>query len=169
MFFPQCTDCHRLRVEYVCVCVWEREREREIPLIGGSEEGQTRDTASHRKVSPAHYRLSYSGPYHLSNICSCWMYKFTAMESVPVHLLSTTVGVTPSFCHSLSFLSSAIHDSWTCIFTASYSARVMISISFWVKLSHAYLSQLIQTKAVYTCLCLLDEQNVDSVNIVPVT
>ena len=33
-----------------------------IPSTGGSEDGQTRDSASRRTASPMLYRLSYSGP-----------------------------------------------------------------------------------------------------------
>ena len=35
-----------------------------MPSTGGSEEGRICDAASQRTVSPRHYRLSYSGPYH---------------------------------------------------------------------------------------------------------
>ena len=35
---------------------------RNIPSTGGSEEGGTHDAAQSRTASPAHYRLSCSGP-----------------------------------------------------------------------------------------------------------
>ena len=46
---------------------------KKILSTGGSEEGRTHDTASHRTASPKCYRLSYSGPqslyWHVSWLC----------------------------------------------------------------------------------------------------
>ena len=53
------------------------------PLL--EAEGQTRDTASCRTVSPTHYRLSYSGPWihWTKNWCSDW--KVSQKTDCPEH------------------------------------------------------------------------------------